>query len=100
MCPICKLPAYEFKIDVILFSIIEVYKAYEKAHEVIFLKNGDFKVFTNETKECESTVKTIYDLPIEDKLKRGDSTKKMVAEDPLKKRPKNDIKLSWSISLY
>lgn len=83
LCPICKQPAYEFKIDSILSSILALTKT-EPATEVMFLKNGEFKVLSKDV-ECKLAIHNIYDLPGEDKFKRSDSVK-TVAPDNLKKK--------------
>ena len=45
VCPVCKKPCYEFKIDIILFTILELYQERKELEQVIFLKRGEFKVF-------------------------------------------------------
>lgn len=47
VCPICKQPCYEFKVDSILKAILAVYKD-EKITEVMFFKNGEFTVHSGE----------------------------------------------------
>jgi hypothetical protein len=39
VCPLCKLPAYNFKVDCVLLAILNEYSE-EKGTEVMFFKNG------------------------------------------------------------
>lgn len=68
ICPTCKSPSYQFKIDCILLAILEAY-AEEKCTEVMFFKTGDFTVHAGD-RLIEGKVNNIHNLPIDFALKR------------------------------
>lgn len=44
LCPLCRLPAYAFRLDCILLAVLEQY-AQHALTEVMFFKTGDFSVY-------------------------------------------------------
>ena len=85
VCPICKQPAYEFKIDCIMSAILAMCPG-DKAAEVSFRTNGEFSIISTKNKAIKSEISNIEDLPIADKIKRKPRNKEQESEKPQKKK--------------
>lgn len=68
ICPLCKLPSYEFRVDSILQAIISLCTD-EKGTEVMFFKGGDFTVHAGD-RVIDLKIKSIAELPIDNIGKR------------------------------
>lgn len=93
LCPLCKLPCYKFRIDVVLSAIIRRFDA-QGATEVMFFKNGEFSIHANDTVLQDKDTRSIYDLQIEGQGKRA---AQQAIEEPQRRKKKASIPQGISV---